>query len=389
MIMGTQSASQYIATADQPGSQPIMRWRAAMAGSQEQAFAQLRTAYQESWPTQGELIFTGACEFACQHCIYAPSFTKHNRGLSTEAWGRVIGDMGDGLGINTFVYGGRSVTSDGIDVLTQLRKRKPDAHIGLIDNGISMLPVRERLAELVPDWIDISLDGEEKEHDLQRGRNGSYRAGFEGALWLVRNGVAPKVNILSCLTTINQHSIIPMIRELNERGFKNFFITPVTIVDGTRPSFGLQLSDEELAVFVDRLRTALDLFDDAWVEINLFSATYAENIARLMPEIWRRFSPDRDGLVWREENAAQSETELFIRYNPVSLTGTRELIVNTNGDVIVPKSMAQGKVAQHDVVGNLLRNHAQKIVEGLPLSPAFDFYWQEFMCEKSLLKEYW
>lgn len=388
MIMGTQKAFRSMATADQPGAEPIARWRAAIAGSQEQALRQLRAAYQENGPTQGELIFTGACEFACQHCIYAPSFAKHNPGLSVDEWGRIVGDMGEGLGINTFVYGGRSVTSEGLDVLNQLRKRRPGSHIGLIDNGISIRPIRERLAELVPDWVDISLDGQEAEHDLQRGRSGSYRAGLDGALWLVQNGVTPKVNILSCLTNINQHSIIPMIRELNARGFKNFFITPVTIVGGARPSLDLQLSAEELAGFIHRLRKAVDLLDDAWVEINLFSGSYAESVARLVPEIWQRFSSDRDGLVWREKKTAQPDTELFIRYYPISLTGTRELIVNTNGDVIVPKSMAQGRIAQHDVIGNLIRNRAQEIVERLPVSPAFDFYWNEFMLEKDLLKEY-
>lgn len=359
-----------------------------MVAGQEQAQAELRAAYQENWPTQGELIFTGACEFACQHCIYAPSFAKHNESLSVGEWGKVTREISRDLSIKTFVYGGRSVTADGLEVLTQLRLRMPDAHIGLIDNGISMLPVRERLLDVGADWVDISLDGQETEHDLQRRRRGSYRAGLEGAHWLIHNRVAPKVNILSCLTRINQHSLIPMMRDLNAQGFKNFFIIPVTIVPGVKPDSDLQLSPQELATFVEQLRVASDLLDDAWVEVNLFSAVYAQSIARLLPDVWRGFKADRDGLVWHGDTSEKSNTEFFIRYYPTSLTGTRELIVNTNGDVIVPKSMAWGRIADEHIVSNLIRCGAREIVEGFTSAKSFAFYERELITERDLLKEY-
>lgn len=386
--MSTQRTARRLAAIEQPRLSPIERWQAALVSGSDRALAELRAAYQENWPTQGELIFTGTCEFACQHCIYAPSFAKQNRGLSTAEWEQVLGNIAHGLRINTFVYGGRAVTEAGLEVLTSLRRQLPNAHIGLIDNGISLKGVRERIADVGADWIDISLDGQEAEHDLQRGRKGSYRAGLEGALWLVENHLAPKVNVLSCLTTINRHSIIPMIRELNSLGFKNFFITPVTVVDGLRPSPDLQLSDKEFASFIEEVRLALSLLNDAWVELNVFSASYAQAIARLSPEIWRGFSPERDGLAWHESTVGVAGTEFFVRYYPISLTGTRELIVNTNGDVIVPKSMAQGLVTQDQVLGNLLRDDAREIVERLPVSQNFEFYLQELRYETELLRRY-
>jgi MoaA/NifB/PqqE/SkfB family radical SAM enzyme len=346
---------------------PIKRWKDALTLTGEDASEYLRAAYREHWPTQGELIFTGACEFTCQHCIYPPSYARLNRGLSVEQWDRLLDQIFWDLGIQTFVYGGRSLSVEGLDVLTGLRRRFPDARIGLIDNGISMLPVQSRLADVRADWIDISLDGQEREHDLQRGRSGSFKAGLAGALWLVQNGVAPKVNILTCLTTLNRTSVIPMIRELNAKGFKNFFITPVTIVDGALPSPDLRLSADAFADFIAELRAALPLFDDAWVEVNLYAAEYAEYVARLIPDIWADFSNDRDGLSWHATSSNGVNlggTELYIRYYPTSLTGTRELIVNTNGDVILPKSMSAGQIAQQHVVGNLLRQDAQGIVEG-------------------------
>ena len=389
--MDTTQDIQFAPRVRRDNRPPIERWSSALTSTGEQAVEQLRTAYREAWPTQGELIFTGACEFTCRHCIYPPSYARLNRRLSADQWDQILEDTYRNLGVQTFVYGGRSLSVEGLEVLANLRGRFPEARIGVIDNGISMLPVRDRLAGLRAEWIDISLDGQEREHDLQRGRSGSFRAGLDGALWLVRNGVAPKVNILTCLTNLNRSSVIPMIRELNAQGFKNFFITPVTIVDGVLPSPDLRLSAEAFAEFVAELRAVLPLLDDAWVEVMLFSAQYAEYVARRIPDVWAEFAHDRDGLSWRQASAGAAiagVTELYIRYLPSSLTGTRELIINTNGDVILPKSMARGQIADEHVVGNLLQRESRQIVECLPDSDEFDFYWREFLHEQALLKEY-
>jgi sulfatase maturation enzyme AslB (radical SAM superfamily) len=299
----------------------------------------------------------------------------------------MLDDLVENLGIDTFVYGGRSVTADGIDVLSNLRRRCPTASIGLIDNGISVLKDRARLFDVRPDWLDISIDGQEMDHDCQRGRDGSYRAGVDGVYWLAENQVAPKVNILACLTTLNVHSIIPMIVDLNRQGFRNFFVTPVTLVDGIRPSPALRLSGHAFADFFAKLRTALNELDDAWVEINLFSVEYAEYLARFIPEVWTEFKTERDSILWHT-NEGSGSNDLFVRYCPISLTGTREFIVNTNGDVIAPKSMAAGRVAGEHIAGNLLRQDAVRIVEALPDSNAFEFYIGEFLREREVLLRY-
>lgn len=367
---------------------PIQHWLAAMRSHPVEAFEHLQAAYRENWPTQGELIFTGACEFTCQHCIYPPSFAKYNRPMPAANWKPILEDIHNGLGINTFVYGGRSVTADGLEVLAWLRNRFPSVRIGLIDNGISMLPVREQIREVQVDWLDVSLDGQETNHDLQRGRIGSFQEGLEGALWLMHEGMAPKVNILSCLTKLNHRSIIPMIQDLNDQGFKNFFITPITLVDETYPPPELALSPVEFTHFICELRANLDSLDDAWVEINIFSENYAQAVAMMMPDMWQEFEPDRDGLVWHDDPARHSRTDFFVWYYPTSLTGTRELIVNTKGDIIVPKSMAYGKVAPDQILGNLRHAGGYDLLEQLPDTPAFRFYRHELENELNTLKEY-
>ncbi len=387
MASNMACVAQKAAPALRGGLSAIDQWRNAITGDAPKAFARLQAAYLENWPSQGELIFTGACTFKCKHCIYAPSFARFNQGLTVDDWDTILADLARGLHIGTFVYGGRSVSEEGLEVLSRLRRSRPAAQVGLIDNGISMLPLREKIFDVAADWIDSSLDGLEADHDRQRGKAGSFRAGLEGAQWLVENGAAPKVNILTCLTAINRSSVIPMIRDLNALGFRNFFVTPVTIVDGVGPAPELRLGAEEFGEFVEQLRDAVSGLEDAWVEVTIYGAEYAKFLAQRVPAIWQGMTSDRDGLAWHESCSA-TNSDFFVRYYPISLTGTRELIVNTNGDLIVPQSMARGKVETDDIVGSLLTSSARELVQMLPESPRFGFYGKELVRERNLLRRY-
>lgn len=364
--------------------QPIERWLDMIYSRNDagDSLRALRAIYSDHYPAQGELIFTGACEFECQHCIYPPDYAQFNRNISLAEWERVLEGLRN-LGIETFVYGGRSVTRAGMRLLSAIRTSFPEAPIGMIDNGISMVPFREEIVALGLDWIDISLDGLENDHDLQRGRKGSFKEGLQGALWLKEHGAAPKVNILSCLTTINRHSVIPMIKEINAQGFKNFFVAPVTIVKHQRPDTGLMLQGTAFIDFIRELEGAMADLDDAWVELNIFGIEYVPFIFEYYPDLWENLLPEREHLAWRRSFRGN---ELIINYYPSSLTGVREFIVNTNGDAIFPKVMAKGKIPEREVIGSLLNKSALEIVKQLPNSGQFEFYYNEFLDEQRIIE---
>ena len=364
-------------------------WRDALRLPAPQAAAQLRRIYRENRATQGELIFTGACSFQCQHCIYPPSFARHNKSIDGSGWDHILESMVRDCGIDTFVYGGRAVTADGARVMTKLRESWPDVRIGMIDNGISMLPHMDALAAVRADWIDVSLDGLAADHDAQRGKVGSFEDGLRGAIRLKDGAFAPRVNILTCLTTLNFRSVCAMIRQVNSLGFKNFFVTPITLGDGVGPAPELMLSRDQFAQFVAELRETVADLDDAWVELLLFSADYADYLASALPDFWRDCQTDRDSLFWdggRPASGADGANVLFIRYYPLSLTGVRELIVNTNGDVIVPKSMVAGKINDRSILGNLLEDSPRALLAKLPDSNTFDYYCAELRREAGLLR---
>lgn len=385
-------ATQTIFEANMLRGSAAERWHHALRDPDEGAAIEaVRDIYRDFHPTQGELIFTGACEFRCAHCIYPPIFAGANPAMPIESWREALRKCEQELHLGTYVYGGRSLPAAGLELLGAIREISPRAMLGAIDNGISMGPLRERLRELRLDWIDVSLDGNEADHDRQRRRAGSFRDGLAGARWLRDNGIAPKVNILTCLTTLNRSSVIRMIADLNAEGFKNFFITPVTVVEGVRPSPDLRLAAETFADFIGELRGLCGLLDDAWVEINMFAAEYAQYLAMKVPDVWSQLEFERDGLSWHEVHTnpnLRKATDLWINYYPSSLTGTREFILNTNGDVIVPKSMAAGQIASEHVLGNVVKESPLRIVNDVPGSSGFRFYVEEFIQERLKLGRY-
>lgn len=375
-----------------PEGGPAARWLRALGLRRlDDGEEELRRIYRRFRASQVELIIAGACPFACKHCIYPTRFPQLNAELDVEQWRRVLDVCVHELGMTTFVHSGRSVNRAGVDILLYLRRIAPGARIGLIDNGISYVPFRSQLADIGLDWIDISIDGLEAEHDRQRGRPGAFRDAVDGALWLMSHAVTPRVSVLTCLTSINVATVIPMIRALNAQSFKNFFVTPVTVVDDLQPHPSLRVDASRFSSFLRDLLFEAARLDDAWVEVNMFGAEYFSALAAGHPDWARDFLPQHDALSRRTSFAGgrpDTTTDFSVNFLPASLTGLREFIVNTNGDVILPKAVSFGQVPPDCIIGNMARDPATALVGDLASSPAFQGYVDDFRRERRLLASY-
>ncbi len=135
--------------------------------------------------------------------------------------------------------------------------------------------------------------------------------------------------------------------------------------------------------FIHELEEAVETLDDAWIELNMFGIEYVSYIIKHYPDLWRRLQPEHDHLSWK---LTSRSSELMINYYPSSLTGIREFIVNTNGEVIFPKVMAKGKIPDRDIAGSLLEQTARAIASQIPESAGFEFYYREFLYEQHNLE---
>jgi len=359
---------------------PVKEWKRLLHTENDKSVQDgLRRIYRNNYPTQAEIIFTPGCDSNCVHCIYPPDYAKKNSSIPVDKWLKIAEQLVEQLNIQTFVYSGRVITKDGIQFLKALREAVPSAQIGLIDNGLSIKKYYNELAGLGLDWIDISLDGLERDHDIQRAQKGSFQQALEGALWLKEQKIVPKVSILTCLTTINRNSVIPMIREVNSFGFKNFFITPVTVCNGYRPDRSLVVSGAEFSDFIQELEAAVPQLDDSWVELTVFDVEYMASIGTGYLNFWNDFLPQYDCLA---KTMRHGDNDFRIHYYPSSLSGVTECIVNSDGNVILPKVMAKDEMGQKDIKGSLLDSDAIDIIKNFPDSEQFRQHDLDFASEK-------
>ncbi|WKZ15487.1 MAG: radical SAM protein [Candidatus Jettenia caeni] len=341
----------------------------------------LRQAYESNLPELGAIIFTSTCQCNCQHCIYHTDYSKFNACLSSDQWKRIVRNIYDNLGIKTFIHNGRSMDDTGVKVLKWMREEFPDVQIGLIDNGISLNSYLDELHDIQPDWIDISIDGMEKEHDLQRNRTGFFKETFKTINRLLQEDIAPKINILSCLTTINKDSVINLIKFMNQNGFKNFFVSPVCTFKDYGPSEKLRVTGVDLTKFIRNLYSSLDKLKDTWIEFNIFDAEYMKYIKMFYPELWHSLYTKQKYLSY---GMYLDDNELYVNYHPLSLNGIREFIINSNGDVILPQAVRKQRIQDEDIIGSLLSENASETINKLRRFK-LGFYVNALTVEKSFI----
>lgn len=341
----------------------------------------LRQVYESNLPELGAIIFTSTCQCNCQHCIYHIDYSKFNACLSSDQWKRIIRKIYGELGIKTFIHNGRSMDDTGIKVLKWMRGELPDIQVGIIDNGISLNSYFDELHDIQPDWIDISIDGMEKEHDFQRNRTGVFKETFKTISRLLQEDMAPKINILSCLTTINKDSVINLIEFMNQYGFKNFFISPISTFKDCGPSEKLRVTGIDLVKFIRNLYSSLDKFKDTWVEFNIFDAEYMKDIKVFYPELWHNFYTKQRHLSYR---MYRDDNELYVNYYPLSLNGIREFIINSNGDVILPQAVRKQRIQDEDIISSLLLKSTSEAITKLKRFK-LDFYINALIMEKCFI----
>lgn len=365
--------------------QPIEIWKELINSESNEQEMQIRLEeiYRNNRPFIAEIIMNSHCPSRCLHCIYAPDYERYNRNMSWEEWKTAFQLIYEKLGLKRFIFDGRAITRECIQAIRLLKEDFPNVKVGLIADGISLEPFVEDLIDCPLDWLDVSVDGLETDHDTQRNHKGSYRKTIDTLIQLKESDSFEWINILTCLTTLNIKSITGMIRHLNAQGFKNFFITPVSIMKGYRPDPGLQPKKEDFIYWLDELVEMVNKLSDSWVEVDIYDALYAAAIKQLRPKLFNELGLNYDHL---KAMKRFGENEIHICYYPYSLTGIRELIVNSDGNVIPTNVMAMGKIPHELVFGNILGNEEWgSIFQNFTEKEAFSYYMEEFLQEKSLI----
>ncbi|MBF0314863.1 MAG: radical SAM protein [Oligoflexia bacterium] len=210
----------------------------------------VRYLKKEQTPLVANLFITGRCNSSCRYC-YVEIDKNPKREFSCSEWIHLIDDLyAKGCRMYALV-GGESFLHPHIDELIKHIASK-NVFLNLTTNGY-LLHQHLEVAKLATE-VSISLDGDEKSHDLNRGK-----ATFAKAMKGIELAASAGIKVRLC-TVVTKHNYEQLDFLLDYAENKNFFITFSPLINAADPrkqdASTMMLSDEEIRLFFQKLKDA-------------------------------------------------------------------------------------------------------------------------------------
>lgn len=138
-----------------------------------------------------------ACNFSCKHCLYPEKEESSQEESRKVGLDKIIYNIIEQMPTKetsprnmigevrpenpSFLHAGRILREWHLDILKNIKERRPDIRVGLIDNGTYtrfLDKFKEKNIKL--DWLDISVDGVKEFHNLQRSSNSAFDITMDG-----------------------------------------------------------------------------------------------------------------------------------------------------------------------------------------------------------------
>lgn len=347
--------------------------------SNEKLKEKLQNIYRNNLPSFAEIVINPGCMNNCKHCIYNKEYACFNKALPLGEWEKIVDDMHDRLKFRHFIFGGRGMNRDIIEITKYIKKKHSDTKVGMIAEAYGLNMYWDEIKNLELDHLDISVDGMKKSHDEQRNKKGAFDLTIKMFEKLmdkdgpVKTGKFKKLSILSTLTAINKDDILPMFKFFNSKfGVKNFFITPLTVYAG-HPDPSLKLEYPEV---VEKLRETMKFFEElnnAYVGFSSYSDDLCFYMKKHDKDLWDRLTPTEDYFEF-EEIGENSEFHFF--WYPAAINGCREFIMNVNGDIFTGLVVVYKEIPKKNIFGNYwdISGDRKEFFERVIDNPAFDFF---------------
>lgn len=195
-------------------------------------------------------FINNSCNLNCKHC-----YVGYNRScgdLSVEEWKVVFNDLIN-VGATTFGCVGKEPlltwdkTRELLEFLKTKREGNPRIRFGIVTNATLMNEnIINDLINIMPDYIDISLDGFSEKHDYIRGE-GNFRKTFENLKLIGKMSpeLLDKVFISFVLMKHNKENFRKLVLELSKIGIRNILISPYVEAKSEKMKFAQDLSVNE------------------------------------------------------------------------------------------------------------------------------------------------
>lgn len=223
------------------------------------------------FPLETSFFINNYCNLSCRHCYVG--YSKLSYSLSTQEWTNTFDEL-ISLGGRTFGNVGKEPllvwdkTKSLLEYFKCKKQKYFDLRFGFVTNGILLDDVKIfEIGAIMPDYIDISLDGNRKVHDFIRGE-GAYGALMANLRKLAQyEALRKKVFISFTLNRINAACVSEMVSAIYGMGYCNLLISPYVTLDIKDI---LYVSDDKVVDIVKKLLQG-DLIDfSAYKGLNIY-----------------------------------------------------------------------------------------------------------------------
>ncbi len=178
------------------------------------------------------------CNLRCRHCYVG--YDKRRGSLALTDWKALFGDLVDG-GAHTFGNVGKEpllswpTTLGLLEYFREQRQARPYLRCGLVTNLTLLDDTRAKeLAAAAPDYVDVSLDGNEAIHDSIRGES-TFTTTMDNLAKLVELGLGDHVFISFTLNSENVGTLPALAEALCDLGIRRLLISPYVSLDPNDP----------------------------------------------------------------------------------------------------------------------------------------------------------
>lgn len=290
-------------------------------------------------PLEVSYFVNNICNLKCKHCYVGYEETKGE--LSVEEWKDTF-DTFIERGALTFGNVGKEplLSSEKtlalLSHLKQKRQEDPRLRFGFVTNGTLLegQAVKD-LADISPDYIDVSLDGTEKEHDYIRGKGNFIKTAHN--LSRLPKDLAGKVFVSYTLMHHNRDSFKEMVELMQIYGFKKYLISPYISTPSSNGD--LALSDVQVANFYQRLVEGQEINQRELGGVEVLLKSDYDSQKPLMDKLVDRGVIDVNNLLIDDYGVLfnrypqDNGSEVVVNYMPFSDTLSRAVRISHDGYV--------------------------------------------------------
>jgi len=251
--------------------QSIQYWHLLMTqkNNHEELKKKLLHSLKLEIPNIISLVMERTCNLNCRHCCFQTEKTsqkysqKNNLDVIIYNLVKQMPSAQDSPHFERpcLIHTGRTLKLWHLDILSKVKKIKPDLELGLIDNGsftnlFESTVCNQRNFPIKFDFIDISIEGPKKIHNLQRDPAGqkAFTTAVNGLKqakkMLTKDG---RLSALMTLTSLNYNHIEETVKFLFSKKYVDEL--HITTMNPALPkNFQIEISVEQLKIALEQIK---------------------------------------------------------------------------------------------------------------------------------------